>query len=188
MYTRADGSLIGLYTPNMVPGTPIGRRDGLAGNHAAGDANLNYDTYDVFAMPLKLLTDLEYKNGRFGGLRRVKAWSDLALENNEVRIGSQVGEDETALTAGKGGFIEDQGPVVFDGDAPREIDPRGHAGCNPFARWRQGRVAIVAATGGALGEDHQLPVRLRPARSLGRRGGKEGSGTREDRARDGAHA
>ncbi|MCM2313270.1 MAG: DUF1302 domain-containing protein, partial [Steroidobacteraceae bacterium] len=43
LYTRADGSLIGLYSAPLVPGTPVGPKDGLAGNHAAGDGNLNYD-------------------------------------------------------------------------------------------------------------------------------------------------
>jgi hypothetical protein len=89
LYTRADGSLIGEYTPNLVPGTRVGPRDGLAGNHAAGDADLNYASGDQVSMPLKLITDFEYKKGRFGGLLRFKAWTDFALENNKVRVGSQ---------------------------------------------------------------------------------------------------
>ena len=128
LYTRADGSLIGLYTPNMVPGTPIGRRDGLAGNHAAGDANLNYDTYDVFAMPFKLLTDLEYKNGRFGGLLRLKAWTDVALENNEVRVGSQA-NNYNGVRPGLGpvpGFL----PCTFPGADPSNCMPMSPAGLN----------------------------------------------------------
>ena len=89
LYTRADGSLIGLYTPNLIPGTRVGPRDGLAGNHAAGDANLNFDKGDMFSAPAKIITDLEYKKGRFGALVRAKAWYDYAYENNEVRVGSQ---------------------------------------------------------------------------------------------------
>jgi hypothetical protein len=89
LYTRADGSLIGKYTPNYVPGTLIGPNDGLAGNHAAGDANLNYAKGDRFTTPFKILTDLEYKNGRFGALVRAKAWYDQALEEGKVRVGSQ---------------------------------------------------------------------------------------------------
>jgi hypothetical protein len=89
LYTRADGSLIGEYTPNLIPGQPVGPKDGLAGNHAAGDANLNYDKDDLFTAPLKLITDLEYKTGRFGALLRAKAWYDYALEERKVRVGSQ---------------------------------------------------------------------------------------------------
>jgi hypothetical protein len=89
LYTRADGSLIGRYSPNLIPGLPVGRKDGLAGNHAAGDANLNYDKYDRFATPFKIITDLEYKKGRWGALLRAKAWYDDALENSDVLVGSQ---------------------------------------------------------------------------------------------------
>ena len=92
LYTRADGSLIGLYTPNLIPGTPVGPKDGLAGNHAAGDANLNFDKGDMFSAPAKIITDLEYKKGRWGALIRGKFWYDYALENNEVRVGSQANE------------------------------------------------------------------------------------------------
>ncbi len=92
LYTRADGSLIGLYTAPLVPGTAVGPRDGLAGNHAAGDGNLNYDKGDRFATPFKILTDVEYKKGNFGGLLRVKAWYDQALNEEEVRVGAQSNE------------------------------------------------------------------------------------------------
>ncbi len=89
LYTRADGSLIGLYSSPLIPGTAVGRRDGLAGNHAAGDANLNYEKGDRFTTPFKIVTDLEYKQGRFGGLLRVKGWYDQALEKESVLVGSQ---------------------------------------------------------------------------------------------------
>ena len=89
LYTRADGSLIGKYTPNLVPGTRVGPDDGLAGNHAAGDANLNFAQGDMFSAPAKILTDVEYKKGRFGALVRGKFWYDYALENREVLVGSQ---------------------------------------------------------------------------------------------------
>jgi hypothetical protein len=89
LYTRADGSLIGLYSAPLIPGTAVGPRDGLAGNHAAGDGNLNYDKGDRFTTPFKIITDLEYKKGRFGGLLRAKAWYDQALSDEKVRVGSQ---------------------------------------------------------------------------------------------------
>ena len=93
LYTRSDGALIGLYdsTP-YLPGALPGPKDGLAGNQAAGDGNLNYDKGDRFSTPLKLITDLEYKKGSFGALVRVKAWYDEALTNGRVRVGSQANE------------------------------------------------------------------------------------------------
>src|SRR5262245_58394015 len=89
LYTRADGSLIGLYSAPLVPGTAVGPKDGLAGNHAAGDGNLNYEKGDRFTTPFKISTDVEYKRGRFGALVRAKAWYDQALENETVLVGSQ---------------------------------------------------------------------------------------------------
>ena len=92
LYTRADGSAIGLYSAPLIPGTPVGPRDGLAGNHAAGDGNLNYDKGDRFTTPFKLISDVEYKKGNWGALLRIKAWYDQALNEEEVRYGSQANE------------------------------------------------------------------------------------------------
>ena len=92
LYTRADGSALGMYSAPLIPGTPIGPRDGLAGNHAAGDGNLNYDKGDRFTTPFKLITDVEYKKDNWGALVRVKAWYDQALNDEKVRYGSQSNE------------------------------------------------------------------------------------------------
>jgi hypothetical protein len=92
LYTRADGSALGMYSAPLVPGTPVGPNDGLAGNHAAGDGNLNYEKGDRFTTPFKLITDVEYKKGNWGALVRVKAWYDQALNEEEVRYGSQANE------------------------------------------------------------------------------------------------
>jgi hypothetical protein len=92
LYTRADGSAIGLYSAPLIPGTPVGPRDGLAGNHAAGDGNLNYDKGDRFTTPFKLISDVEYKKDNWGALLRIKAWYDQALNEEEVRYGSQANE------------------------------------------------------------------------------------------------
>lgn len=89
LYTRSDGSLIGLYSSPLIPGTAVGPRDGLAGNHAAGDGNLNYAKNDRFSTPFKVITDLEYKKGRFGALLRAKYWYDQALNQENVLVGSQ---------------------------------------------------------------------------------------------------
>jgi hypothetical protein len=92
LYTRADGSALGMYSAPLIPGTPVGPKDGLAGNHAAGDGNLNYEKGDRFTTPFKLITDVEYKKDNWGALLRVKAWYDQALNEEEVRYGSQANE------------------------------------------------------------------------------------------------
>jgi len=89
LYTRADGSLLGRDSGPLPAGTAPTNRDGLAGNQAASSANLNYDQYEMFSAPLKLISDVELKKGNFGGLVRIKAWYDYALENNEVNVGNQ---------------------------------------------------------------------------------------------------
>jgi hypothetical protein len=89
LYTRADGSLIGKYSGvPLSPGQAVGPGDGLAGNHAGDIGDLNYAKGDIFSMPFKLISDVEVKNGKFGGLLRIKAWYDEALNNNNVRIGN----------------------------------------------------------------------------------------------------
>ena len=128
LYTRADGSLIGKYTPNLVPGTRVGPKDGLAGNHAAGDANLNFEKGDQFSAPGKIITDLEYKRGRFGALVRAKFWYDYALENNEVLVGSQA-NNYNGVRPGLGpvpGFL----PCTFPGADPANCMPMSPAGQN----------------------------------------------------------
>ncbi len=89
LFTRADGSLIGKYSSPLIPGTAVGPNDGLAGNHAAGDGNLNYAKNDRFSTPFRVITDLEYKKGRFGALLRAKYWYDQALNQENVLVGSQ---------------------------------------------------------------------------------------------------
>ena len=90
LYTYADGSLLGRYssTPQAV-GTPVPPGFGTAGNWSAGEAALNYGKGDRFSTPLKLLTDLEIRKGNFGGLVRVKAWYDQALNDGRVPFGHQ---------------------------------------------------------------------------------------------------
>jgi hypothetical protein len=89
LYTHGDGSLLGRYTGNYVPGTVLAPGNGRAGNWSAGEATLNYDKGDRFSTPFKLLSDVEVKKGNFGGLVRIKAWYDQALNENEVNMGNQ---------------------------------------------------------------------------------------------------
>jgi len=92
LFDRADGSLVGRYTGTLPAGTAPSAPDGLAGNQAAASANLNYDQYDMFSAPFKLISDVELKKGRFGGLVRIKAWYDYVQENNNVNVGNQVND------------------------------------------------------------------------------------------------
>lgn len=110
LYTMADGALIGKYSGPYVPGTPVARGNGLAGNDAGGDSNLNYAKGDRFSTPFKLLSDVEYKNGRFGGLLRIKAWYDEAQINSKVRVGNQA-NDFNGAVPGKG-TVYGLGPSV----------------------------------------------------------------------------
>ena len=89
LYTRADGALIGKYGPaSSIPGADGWPGSGIAGNHAGDIGDLNYAKGDIFSMPFKLISDVEVKKGRFGGLLRIKAWYDQALNGNKVRIGN----------------------------------------------------------------------------------------------------
>ncbi len=89
LYTKADGSLLGIGSGPRPPGTGVGPGDGLAGNQAASSANLNYGSGDMFSAPLKLVTDVEYKQGNYGFLVRAKAWYDYATSDTDVRMGNQ---------------------------------------------------------------------------------------------------
>jgi len=90
LYSYADGSLLGQYsaTPQAV-GTAQPQGFGTAGNWSAGETALNYEKGDRFSTPFKLITDVEIRKGDFGGLVRVKAWYDQALNDEEVAFGHQ---------------------------------------------------------------------------------------------------
>ncbi len=120
LYTRADGSLLGRDSGPLPAGTAPTNRDGLAGNQAASSANLNYDQYEMFSAPLKLISDVELKKGNFGGLVRIKAWYDYALENNEVNVGNQANNYNGARVQDPALFV--RAPAGADGD--RTCGPR----------------------------------------------------------------
>jgi len=88
LFTRADGSLIGIGSTPLPLFTAPNPGDGLAGNQA-DSGTLNYDKGDRFSTPIKLVTDIEVRKGDFGMLIRGKAWYDDALENGDVRLGNQ---------------------------------------------------------------------------------------------------
>jgi hypothetical protein len=89
LYTHGDASLLGRYTGNIPPGVALPDGNGRAGNWSAGESTLNYDKGDRFSTPFKILSDVEVKKGDFGGLVRIKAWYDQALNENEVNLGNQ---------------------------------------------------------------------------------------------------
>jgi len=73
LYTRADGSLIGKWSGEpLMPGQYAKAGDGLAGNQAGGDGNLNWGKGDRFSTPFKIISDVEIKKGNYGALVRVK--------------------------------------------------------------------------------------------------------------------
>jgi hypothetical protein len=90
LYTRSDGALIGKWSGDpLFPGEYAKRGDGLAGNQAGGDGNLNWGKGDRFSTPFKIISDVEIKKGNYGALVRVKAWYDQALNDETVRVGNQ---------------------------------------------------------------------------------------------------
>ena len=124
LYTRTDGSLIGLWSGvPLLPGQATGPGDGLAGNQAAGDGNLNYAQGDRFSTPFRLITDVEFKKGNFGALLRLKAWYDESLNDEEVRVGHQANN------------FNGTRPALGPTSPPLTLCPPGtaSAGCLPFS-------------------------------------------------------
>jgi hypothetical protein len=118
LYTRADGALIGKWSGDpLMPGEYAKKGDGLAGNQAGGDGNLNWGKGDRFSTPFKIISDVEIKKGNFGGLLRVKAWYDEALNSGDVRVGNQA-NNFNGVRPGLGP-VPGYGPCVGAGGAPR---------------------------------------------------------------------
>jgi hypothetical protein len=132
LYTRSDGALIGKWsgTP-LYPGQYAKKGDGLAGNQAGGDGNLNWGKGDRFSTPFKLITDVELKKGSFGGLLRVKAWYDQALNEENVRVGNQA-NNFNGVRPGLGP-VPGYGPCVGSAQPPACI-PLSPAGQNLWPR------------------------------------------------------
>jgi hypothetical protein len=132
LYTRADGSLIGEWSGvPLYPGEYAKRGDGLAGNQAGGDGNLNWGKGDRFSTPFKIITDLEYKKGSWGALLRVKAWYDQALNEETVRIGNQA-NNFNGVRPGLGP-VPGYGPCIGTAQPPACI-PLSPAGQNLWPR------------------------------------------------------
>ena len=94
---RADNPSKELYS--LADGALLGLRNGVGGSNT-DSATLNYAAGDRVSTPLKLVTDLEIRKGRFGGLVRAKAWYDQALEDEKVRYGHQNND----YNGGRGGL------------------------------------------------------------------------------------
>ena len=81
---RAENPDARLIHPNNaalygIPGAVGGNTD---------DGTLNFEKGKSFSSPFKIVTDVEYKQGNYGGFIRAKAWYDYTLENDGVRHGS----------------------------------------------------------------------------------------------------
>ncbi len=100
LYGYSDASLIGRNAVPFANSTPQPGGTGTAGNWSAGEAALNYASGDRFSTPFKLISDVEVKKGRFGGLVRVKAWYDEALNSTKVDFGHQANNFNGARTLG----------------------------------------------------------------------------------------
>ena len=83
---RAEASDPRLVHPNNA--ALYGITGALGGN--TDDGTLNFPKSQAFSTPLKVVSDIEYRKGSFGGLLRAKAWYDQTLENHGVRHGSFV--------------------------------------------------------------------------------------------------
>ncbi|WP_447791914.1 DUF1302 domain-containing protein [Pseudomonas farris] len=83
---RAQGRDKDLYSP--ADGQAIGKTNGTAGA-AIDSGNLNYDRGERFSTIYKALSELSISKGDMGGVLRVKAWYDQALENEGVHYGNQ---------------------------------------------------------------------------------------------------
>lgn len=80
---NADSKLYGQGNGRLV-----GLTDGT-GNNTIDEGNLNYRKGDAFSTPFKLLSEVSFKKGTFGGLIRAKAWYDYTLKDEDVHFGNQ---------------------------------------------------------------------------------------------------
>jgi hypothetical protein len=81
---RAENPDPRLIHPNNAALYGIG---GAVGGNT-DDGTLNFEKGKSFSSPFKIVTDVEYKQGNYGGFIRAKAWYDYTLENDGVRHGS----------------------------------------------------------------------------------------------------
>lgn len=59
------------------------------GNAPIDEGNLNYGRGDAFSTQVKLISELGISKGSRGAFVRAKAWYDYALNDTDVRVGSQ---------------------------------------------------------------------------------------------------
>src|SRR5688572_24765274 len=80
---RAEGLDPKLVHPNNA--ALYGISGALGGN--TDDGTLNFEKGRAFSSPFKVLSEVEYRHGNFGGFVRAKAWYDYTLEQKGVRHG-----------------------------------------------------------------------------------------------------
>jgi hypothetical protein len=80
---RAESADPKLVHPNNA--ALYGISGALGGN--TDDGTLNFEKGKAFSSPFKIVSEVEYRHGDFGGFVRAKAWYDYALEQKGVRHG-----------------------------------------------------------------------------------------------------
>jgi len=83
---RAQSPSNELYS--AANGVLVGKPDGRAGA-TVDSSDLNYAKGDRFSTPFRIISDVEISKGDLGAVLRGKAWYDEALEQSDVRYGSE---------------------------------------------------------------------------------------------------
>lgn len=98
LYKAADGNAIGV--------------SGGTGGSSSDAGNLNYDKGDRVSSIVKMVSDLEVKRDGMGGIIRIKAWYDQALNNADARYGNQANGYASNSSLSDNGF---SGAQRFEG-------------------------------------------------------------------------
>ena len=88
-------------------GASVGLTGGSGGSSSDAN-NLNYDKGDRVSTIFKLVTDLEVKRDEMGGLIRLKAWHDQALDNRGAPYGNQANGYTKGAALSDDGFSDAQ--------------------------------------------------------------------------------
>ncbi|MBK8890777.1 MAG: DUF1302 family protein [Dechloromonas sp.] len=80
---RATGQNTGLFT--QADGARVGKSGGTGGNQS-DSGNLNWNSGDITTSVFKFVTDVSIEKNGWGGLLRVKGWTDSELQNGQQRF------------------------------------------------------------------------------------------------------
>ena len=102
---RATGQNTGLFT--QADGARVGKSGGTGGNQS-DSGNLNWNSGDITTSVFKFVTDVSIEKNGWGGLLRVKGWTDSELQNGQQRFGNQ-GQRPYYNGTTPGGVLSDNG-------------------------------------------------------------------------------